>query len=143
MGKILEMDSHSWQPVRPGLAQGVEGKTLLSDGIKVVLTRVAPGGRFTHHRDDYGHLFYFITGQGLVSLDEEWLGRSIDATTVHELEALWETHGIHPAGEGGEIETTVLDAPMFRSRLEVRAARRDFHRDSGVLVVERAEVVPK
>jgi predicted ATP pyrophosphatase (TIGR00289 family) len=84
-----------------------------------------------------------VSGVFAPPLDEEWLGRPIDAATVHELEALWEAHGIHPAGEGGEIETTVLDAPMFRSRIEVRAARRDYHRDSGVLVVERAEVVPK
>jgi mannose-6-phosphate isomerase-like protein (cupin superfamily) len=73
MGKVLETDSYPWQPVRTGLAQGVEGKTLISDGFRVVLTRVAPGGRFTHHRDDYGHLFYIVTGQGLVSLGEEWL----------------------------------------------------------------------
>jgi ABC transporter with metal-binding/Fe-S-binding domain ATP-binding protein len=84
-----------------------------------------------------------VSGVFAPPLDEEWLGRTIDATAIHELEGLWGTHGIHPAGEGGEIETTVLDAPLFNSRLEVRAARREYHRDSGVLVVERAEVVPK
>lgn len=84
-----------------------------------------------------------VSGVFAPPLDAEWLGRIIDAPTVHELEGLWKSHGIHPAGEGGEIETTVLDAPLFRSRLTVRAARRDFQRDSGVLVVERAEVVPK
>jgi ABC transporter with metal-binding/Fe-S-binding domain ATP-binding protein len=84
-----------------------------------------------------------VSGVFAPPLDEEWLGRTIDASTIHELEALWKDHGIHPAGEGGEIETTVLDAPMFGSRIQVRAARREFHRDSGVLVVERAEVVPK
>lgn len=84
-----------------------------------------------------------VSGVFAPPLDEEWLGRTIDATTVQELEGLWEDHGIHPAGEGGEIETTVLDAPMFRSRIEVRRARREYHRDSGVLVVEMAEVVPK
>lgn len=84
-----------------------------------------------------------ISGVFAPPLDAEWLGRVIDAITVHELEDLWESHGINPAGEGGEIETTVLDAPMFRSRIVIRAARRDFHRDSGVLVVQRAEVVSK
>ena len=84
-----------------------------------------------------------VSGVFAPPLDEEWLGRIIDAPTVQELEGLWESHGIHPAGEGGEIETTVLDAPMFGSRIEVRASRREFHRDSGVLHVERAEVVPK
>ncbi len=84
-----------------------------------------------------------VSGVFAPPLDEEWLGRVIDAKTVQELEALWYSHGINPAGEGGELETTVLDAPMFRSRIEVLQARPEFHRDSGVLVVERAEVVPK
>lgn len=84
-----------------------------------------------------------VSGVFAPPLDAEWLGREVDAATVHELEALWSSHGINPAGEGGEIETTVLDAPLFRSRIEIRTARRDYHRDSGVLVVEGAEVVPK
>jgi ABC transporter with metal-binding/Fe-S-binding domain ATP-binding protein len=88
---------------------------------------------------------YEVTISGVFAppLDAEWLGRTIDAHTVHGLEALWGSHGIHPAGEGGELETTVLDAPMFTGRIQVIEARRDFGRDSGVLVIERAEVVPK
>ncbi|UCC92688.1 MAG: diphthine--ammonia ligase [Thermoplasmata archaeon] len=90
-----------------------------------------------------GDHYAIISGVFAPPLDEEWLGRLIDAGTVHRLAALWESHGIHPAGEGGEIETTVLDAPLFRSRIDITSARRDFHRDSGVLVIEGTEVVPK
>jgi len=84
-----------------------------------------------------------VSGVFAPPLDEEWLGRTIDATTVHQLEALWATHGINPAGEGGEIETTVLDAPLFSSRIRITAARREYRRDSGVLVIEGTEAVPK
>ena len=70
MGEVVDVASLEWQPVRPDVADGVYGKTLLADGIKVVLTRVTPGGKFSVHRDDYGHLFYFLSGQGLVSVDE-------------------------------------------------------------------------
>ncbi len=84
-----------------------------------------------------------VSGVFAPPLNAEWLGRELDAPALHELEALWTSHGIHPAGEGGELETTVLDAPLFRSSIAIRAARRDFHRDSGVLVIEEAEVVPK
>ena len=69
MGELVDVASLDWQPVRPDVARGVYGKTLLADGTKVVLTRVAPGGRFSTHRDDYGHLFYFLSGHGLA-----WLG---------------------------------------------------------------------
>ena len=68
MGEIVDATVLEWQPVRSDVATGVFGKTLLANGLKVVLTRVAPGGRFSVHRDDYGHLFYFLSGQGLVSV---------------------------------------------------------------------------
>ncbi len=84
-----------------------------------------------------------VSGVFAPPMDEEWLGRTIDAATVHELEGLRASHGINPAGEGGEIETTVLDAPLFGSSIRIMSARREFHRDSGVLVIEGTEVVPK
>jgi len=66
MGQIVDVTELEWQPVRPDAAHGVYGKTLLADGVKIVLTRVAPGGGFSMHRDDYGHLFYFLGGEGVV-----------------------------------------------------------------------------
>ena len=62
----VDVTSLEWEPVRPDVSRQVYGKTLLADGVKVVLTRVAPGGAFPLHRDPYGHLFYFLDGQGLV-----------------------------------------------------------------------------
>jgi ABC transporter with metal-binding/Fe-S-binding domain ATP-binding protein len=84
-----------------------------------------------------------VTGVFAPPLDEGWLGRVIDEGTVEELERLWRTHGINPAGEGGELETTVLDAPMFNGPIEVRSRSVEFGRDSGVLHIGEAEVVPR
>jgi len=36
-----------------------------------VLTRVAPGGKFKTHRDNYAHLFYFLSGSGVVEVEEK------------------------------------------------------------------------
>ncbi|WP_423751350.1 diphthine--ammonia ligase [Salinirarus marinus] len=44
-------------------------------------------------------------------LDESWLGRTLDADALSDLEALNETYGVHLLGEGGEFETLVTDAP--------------------------------
>lgn len=44
-------------------------------------------------------------------LDESWLGRTIDAETLDELEDLHERYGVHILGEGGEFETLVVDGP--------------------------------
>ena len=75
MAEIVDTASLEWQPVRPGMARGVYGKTLLADGVKVVLTRVTSGGGFSVHQDDYGHLFYFLSGQGVVWVE----GRRFEA----------------------------------------------------------------
>jgi tRNA-Thr(GGU) m(6)t(6)A37 methyltransferase TsaA len=64
------MTTLEWQPIRPDVAHGVHGKTILDEGVKVVLTRVVPGGAFAAHRDAYGHAFYFLSGEGLVTVGE-------------------------------------------------------------------------
>ncbi len=70
MSQITDAASQEWQPVRPEVTHRVFGKTLLEDGVKVVLTRVAPGGEFRAHRDKYGHLFYFLSGEGSVRVND-------------------------------------------------------------------------
>ncbi|TYL40275.1 ATP-binding protein [Natronococcus pandeyae] len=50
-------------------------------------------------------------------LDESWLGRTIDAEALAELEALNEEYGVHILGEGGEFETLVVDGPHMDRRI--------------------------
>ncbi len=71
MSRSFEVDALEWQAIRPDAAHEVFGKTLLADGVRMVLTRVAPGGGFYIHTDDYGHLFYFLAGTGIVKVGEE------------------------------------------------------------------------
>ena len=75
MSEVVESEALAWEPVRVEITEGVFGRTLLSDRVKAVLTRVVPGGKFRVHRDKYAHLFYFMSGQGRVTLG----GRQIDA----------------------------------------------------------------
>lgn len=91
----VDVTSLEWQPVRPDVARGVYGKTLLAEGVKVVLTRVAPGGGFSMHQDDYGHLFYFVDGEGLV-----WVGgkRFKAQTGLAVRVAAGETHAYENTG---------------------------------------------
>lgn len=71
MDRFVEAASLEWRPVRPDVARGVFGRTLLDGGTKVVLTRVVPGGSFAPHRDGYGHLFYILEGTGIVGVGAE------------------------------------------------------------------------
>ena len=68
MAKVFDSADASWLAVRPDVASGVLGATLLRQGVTMQLVRVAPGGGFAPHQDDYGHLFYFLTGEGTVTV---------------------------------------------------------------------------
>lgn len=54
-------------------------------------------------------------------LDEKWLGREIDKKFIDEVQILEQKYKIHPAGEGGEFETFVLDCPLFSRALKVQS----------------------
>jgi len=75
MARSYCAQSVAWNPVRPEIARNIQGKTLLEGAAKIVLTRVEPQGAFASHRDDYDHLFYFLSGRGVVSVE----GRTFDA----------------------------------------------------------------
>jgi len=60
-----------------------------------------------------------IVGVFAYPLDEKWLGRKIEDRFVNEVKILKEKYKIHPAGEGGEFETFVLDCPLFKRSLKV------------------------
>ena len=84
-----------------------------------------------------------ISGVFAYPLDEKWLGQQLDAEMVNRLVALQQDYGISPSGEGGEIETTVLDAPMFSKRLEVVDYEIKARGNSGVFRIKQARLVPK
>jgi len=84
-----------------------------------------------------------ISGVFAYPLDEKWLGKQIDTEIIERLVALQGQYGISPSGEGGEIETTVLDAPMFKKRIEVAESSLDWQGNCGVFRIKQARLVPK
>ncbi len=64
------------------------GEAMLDAGFEITIIRVAAAG-----------------------LGEPWLGRTLDASALDELEVLGEEYGVHLLGEGGEFETLVTDGP--------------------------------
>ncbi len=84
-----------------------------------------------------------ISGIFAYPLDEEWLGRELDQSTINELKHLQEKYHINPAGEGGEIETTVIDAPFFKQRIEILEAERKSEEYSGIFIIKKARLVDK
>ncbi|MFQ5987152.1 MAG: diphthine--ammonia ligase, partial [Thermoplasmata archaeon] len=71
-------------------------------------------------------------------LDASWLGRTLDGEALDDLARLHRTHGVHPAGEGGEFETWVVDGPNFHARITVLEAEKRWEGTSGAWVVREA-----
>lgn len=79
-----------------------------------------------------------ISGVFAEPLDEKYLGKEIDKKMILELA---KQH--NPAGEGGEIETTVMDAQIFKKKIVVTKSSQTYKNYSGVYSIDDAKLVEK
>jgi uncharacterized protein (TIGR00290 family) len=84
-----------------------------------------------------------ISGVFAYPLDKFWLGKEIDEELTGKLVRLQKEYGISPSGEGGEIETTVLDAPLFGKRIRVLDFAIEESGNSGVFLIKKARLAEK
>lgn len=84
-----------------------------------------------------------ITSASSEGLDESWLGRKIDHDLLNEIMKVNQKYGVHPAFEGGEAETMVLDCPLFKKRIKIVEAEKIWDRDSGYLSIKKAVLEDK
>lgn len=88
-------------------------------------------------------MIIIITAVAARGLDERWLGRLIDTKALKELREINLKYGVDICGDGGEMETIVLDAPWFHRRIKLKKARRVWERDSGRYIITDAVLKPK
>ena len=93
---------------------------MLNHGFLIIMSAVAAGG-----------------------LGPEWLGKELTRETVDELSKLHETCYVCTGGEGGEFETLVLDAPLFKKRLKIVDAEPIWDGQAGVYSVKKAILIDK
>ncbi len=86
---------------------------------------------------------FMIAGVYAEGFDEGWLGRIITPQSVAELKKLEEEYRISPSGEGGEIETFVLDGPNFSKAIVIEEAEAHWERHSGTYVIRNASLEDK
>ena len=84
-----------------------------------------------------------ITGVFAYPLDESFVGARIDGPRIEKLEGLRDRYAINPSGEGGEIETIVLDGPVFKRRVEVLKAVKEYDNYRGRLIIKEARLVER
>jgi diphthine-ammonia ligase len=77
-------------------------------------------------------------------LTPDLLGRPLDLSLADELERRnREVRPVNVAGEGGEFETLVVDAPFFEERIEIEVAERVVAASTATLRVMKAALVSK
>lgn len=77
-------------------------------------------------------------------LTPDLLGRRLDLDLVGELERRSrEVRPVNVAGEGGEFETLVVDAPFFRERIDPVASERIVTGSTAQLRITKAHLRPK
>ncbi len=74
-------------------------------------------------------------------LGPELLGARLDLPLLERLAS--RARGPNVAGEGGEYETLVVDAPFFRQRIVLEEVRRTVTADTARLDIVRARLAPK
>ena len=84
-----------------------------------------------------------ISGVFAYPLDRNWLGQELSKELIRKLLRLEKEFGLSPSGEGGEIETTVLDAPLFKKKIEILEYEVDAKGNSGVFRIKQARLTTK
>lgn len=84
-----------------------------------------------------------LTSVAAYGLDEKWIGRKITSEAIDELVEINRKYHIHPAFEGGEAETLVLDAPMYDRRIVIDDAEVIWNVDNGIYDIKKAHLEEK
>jgi len=86
---------------------------------------------------------FMIVGVYAEGFDESWLGKVITSRSIRELERLRDKYRISVSGEGGEIETFVLDGPNFKKAVHVVEAETNWSRHAGNYTIREAVLESK
>ncbi len=84
-----------------------------------------------------------ISGVYAYPFDASWLGAELTEERIQSLARLQERYKINPSGEGGELETFVLDGPLFQKRIEILRASRSYANYRGQYFIEEMRLVEK
>lgn len=92
----------------------------------------------------YEKIVFMIVSVSAWGLDERHLGLIInDEKSMEEIIHLSEKYQFNPTGEGGEYESFVIDAPMFRYTIKILDFKREFSGDSGYVIIKEATLIDK
>lgn len=74
---------------------------------------------------------------------DKFLGKKIDKVFIQDIKKLQDKYGVNPAGEGGEFESLVLDAPFFKKKIIIKKSHELGKTDSKILKIDEIELKEK
>jgi len=86
---------------------------------------------------------FILTACMAMGLGPDWLGRTVDSKAIDGLRNISKRYGVSLVFEGGEAETYVLNAPIFRKRIRIVESHPVWKGDSGYLNIVRANLSDK
>ncbi len=89
-------------------------------------------------REIASKFYAIITMVAAEGLDTSFLGKKIDESMIEKLLYLNRKYGINLAFEGGEAESFVLDAPLFKYKININKAHIEKEGMRGIYVIDDA-----
>lgn len=89
---------------------------------------------------DFDVIVTQVSAQGF---DDSILGQRLDDKMIEKLVALNKKYKINMSFEGGEAESFVLDAPLFKKKIVIQKARTEWKGDVGIYKIENARLESK
>ena len=83
------------------------------------------------------NLDVIIVSVAALGLEEEWLGRHLDKNNIEKLLYLAKKYKFNAVGEGGDLDTLVLDGPLYSKKLEPINVEKIWHGDRGTLKIPK------
>jgi diphthine-ammonia ligase len=89
--------------------------------------------------------FHVIIGAiAAYGLDKNWIGKELDKKMILKLSELQKKIGLNPAFEGGEVESFVIDCPLFSKKIKIVSSHIEMENEiTGRLIIDDANLVEK
>ncbi len=76
-------------------------------------------------------------------LTKDFLGRQIDESIIKKFIEFRERFGLNPSGEGGEYETFVTDAPVFKKKILIENYEIFYDENWGIMNIKSVKLIGK
>lgn len=104
------------------------------------LWHIEPLEELNELSSDFNAIITSVSAEGF---DKSFLGARIDDMIIKRLQELNKRYKVNMLFEGGEAESFVLDAPLFRKRIIIEKAKTEWDGSTGRYMIEQAHLESK